>query len=316
MEAGLGQVGWSCRFFLPAQPGVVDREADVVAGTPAGTTGLANQQGASRHVDGVVGMRAPVSDPYDHPGYISPERNPVGADQPGDLGTLWASGPTRSQQRDRSGQPGHIQVHRALVDLRRSADLHHSPSSQDGDLIGDSQRLGGVVGGIDRSSAEGLPTAGDLIKDHYAQVRVEMGRWFVKQEERGVAGEGSGQADALLFAAGQLRRQPVAELNQTDLLKQDHRLRLSLVTGVTATTDRIGDSVKDIQVRPQRRALEYQANLSMLRGDPGARTCHDASGQAYLTMSGPNEAGQRMQQGRLARAGSAEKGKHLPLADL
>jgi len=42
----------------------------------------------------------------------------------------------------------------------------------------------------------------------------------------------------------------------------------------------------------------------------------DLPGQAHFSAGRPDEAGQRVQQGRLARTQGAQQGENLPLADL
>lgn len=103
---------------------------------------------------------------------VSPERDPVGSHELCPFGWLRAGGPTRFQHRDRSGQPCHVYVHRTLVDLPWRPDLHDPPGSHDGYKVSNCERLGGVVRGIDRGSAEGLPAARNLVEDHRAEVWV------------------------------------------------------------------------------------------------------------------------------------------------
>jgi hypothetical protein len=172
------------------------------------------------------------------------------------------------------------------------------------------------MGRINRSSAKCLSATGDFLKDHATQVGVEVGRRLVEEEEGRVAGKGPGQTDTLLLTAGQLGRQPVGECSKAKRLEEDPGARACLRPGATPTTDWIGNGVQNIQVRPKRGALKDETDLPALRGDPRARTGNEGSSQAHFTARGPDEAGQRMEKGCLARTRGAQQREHLPAADL
>jgi hypothetical protein len=189
---------------------------------------------------------SPVSHVRNYAGRIIAERNPVGANQQCLADRSAGVVVNRSQQGDRSGQPCNVEIHRTLIDLRRRTHLHHPPGSEDGNEVGDSQGLAGVVGGIDRCCTERLPAARDLLKDDATQVGVEVGRGFVKKEEGGVTGKCPRQTDALLFAAGKLRGQTVGEPGKANPFEQYRGTRTCVRPGPTSTTNRVGDRVEDI----------------------------------------------------------------------
>ena len=68
-----------------------------------------------------------------------------------------------------------------------------------------------VVRDRDRGAAEPLDAIDDQPVDHRAHDRVEAGGRLVEEQDVGLGGDGAGQADALLHAAGELRRREVAD---------------------------------------------------------------------------------------------------------
>jgi hypothetical protein len=72
--------------------------------------------------------------------------------------------------------------------------------------VGDGQRFGRVVGGVDRGGAVGVAAARHLLQDRRAQARVQVSGRLVEEVHRGLAGERPGQADPLLLTAGKLAR--------------------------------------------------------------------------------------------------------------
>ena len=84
--------------------------------------------------------------------------------------------------------------------------LDHAPVAQDGDLVGQRERLGLVVGDEQGARARGAQDPGDLLAQRLAKARVERGERLVEQDHLGVGRERAGERDPLALAARELVR--------------------------------------------------------------------------------------------------------------
>ena len=69
---------------------------------------------------------------------------------------------------------------------------------------------------ITRGEAELVVQPAVVVAERVAGERVERAERLVHQHDLGLGGERAGDADALAFAAGELRRQPVAVLGAVE----------------------------------------------------------------------------------------------------
>ena len=106
----------------------------------------------------------------------------------------------------------HEVVGRLLEDLDRRAELPDAATVHDCDHSRQAQRLLDIVGHENDRLPRCPVNAGQLGLQRVACNRIDSGEWFVHQQEFGIGGEGAGDADALLFAAGQ----PVREFAAID----------------------------------------------------------------------------------------------------
>ena len=83
------------------------------------------------------------------------------------------------------------------------------PVAHHGDAVAHRQRLVLVVGDVDERDPERLLDALELDLQVHAQARVERAERLVEQQHRRLEHERARQRDALLLAAGELRRAPV-----------------------------------------------------------------------------------------------------------
>ncbi len=81
----------------------------------------------------------------------------------------------------------------------------------DGDLVGQRQRLGLVVGDIDEGDAGAALQLLQLDPHALAQLGVEIGERLVEQQDLRLDHEAAGERDALLLAAGKLAREAALE---------------------------------------------------------------------------------------------------------
>ena len=117
---------------------------------------------------------------------------------------------------DLPDEPGDTERGRRAVDrLRRVVHLDRA-GVEHGDGVGDRERLVLVVGDDERGGPGAVEGLAHLRAHRLAQRGVERGERLVEEDERRVGGEGPGERDALLLAAGQLVGAAVLEPAQPD----------------------------------------------------------------------------------------------------
>ena len=146
-------------------------------------------------------------------------------------------------------------------------------------LVGDRAHRGHVVGDGDRGGAHLGDELADQVVDDPGHDRVEAGGRLVEEDDGRVGGDGAGEADALLHAAGELGRVEVgglgAEPDPAEL--GDRQLaRLGLRPAAAGVAQAEGDVLPDRQAVEQRAALEEHAEVAQ----EGAPVDLGASGRA------------------------------------
>ena len=168
------------------------------------------------------------------------------------------------------------------------------------DVVGDGEDGNALLRGV-------LLHAG---KQDVAQRAIDAGEGFVEEDEvRGGDGEGSGQVDALAFAAGEIAGKAVSEWSE---LKEIERYvgggRIRLVTDVGCE----GDVLADGEVGEEDGALRSVREVAAVGRDLVERlrsVCCAAEGLSELHVGGKDEAAGGAQDGTLAAArGSKEDG--------
>ena len=98
----------------------------------------------------------------------------------------------------------------------RRAHFDQFPRVHHGDLIGNSERFGLVVG--DKNSRDVDPSLErlDLEPHLHSQLRVQVAQGLVQKHDLGLVHQGPGKSDPLLLAAGEFRRRPVFQTVQPD----------------------------------------------------------------------------------------------------
>ena len=109
---------------------------------------------------------------------------------------------------------------RGGVHLARRADLLDPAAGQDGDPVGDRQRLLLVVRDVEGRDPELELNTADLLAQLHAHLRIERRQRLVEQQHPRLDREGACERDALLHAAGELMRIAVAGVPETDQLEQ------------------------------------------------------------------------------------------------
>ena len=87
-----------------------------------------------------------------------------------------------------------------------------------------------------------------------------MGRRFVKQVEGRLGRQRPCQADPLLLTTGQLIRQPVRQIADSDKPQQSFGLEASLGSTQALPQHGVRDRVDRVQMRPERIVLEHHAD--------------------------------------------------------
>ena len=171
--------------------------------------------------------------------------------------------------------------------------------------------------------------ASDLHRvEHLAdQLRVERGGRFVEEHELRVHGQRAGDGDALLLAAGELRRVGVDLVRQADLLEE----RAAHVFGLPAgqlldAHGRLDDVAERAQVREEVEALEDHADRGPLARDLGLAVLDEAAvllavaDELAVDVDAPGLEGLEVvdaaQQGRLAGAAGAEEDDDFAAGDV
>src|SRR3984885_5626229 len=179
---------------------------------------------------------------------------------------------------------------------------HDAPRAQAIDEVqvvtGDHHRHADVV--------EALEELHDLERE----VRIEITGGLIGDEQRRLADDGAGDADALLLAGRQLERQVALLAEESDLIERRAHALVDLAPGHARDDERQGDVVGDRPVEEQLVILEHDAQApAELRG----AACLDGRGvlviDEYLTPCRALDERDQLQDAALARTGMTRE-KH------
>ena len=194
-----------------------------------------------------------------------------------------------------------------FVERHRRSDLLDDAVIHDGDAVADRVRLLLVVGDEDGRDAEPLLQVAQLAPHLHAQLGVEIRQGLVEEQHLGPDRHRAGDRDALLLAAGELRRPPVGESREADEVERFRHPPLDLGARQPPFLEPEGDVAPDAHMRPQGIGLEHHADVALPRRQARDVVAADQNAPAI----GPVEAGDEAQQRRLPAAGRAEKGEEL-----
>lgn len=201
-------------------------------------------------------------------------------------------------------------VGRGAEHLARGALLGDRALVEDDHAVGELQGLLLVVGDEDRGEPGLLLDTGEFLAHLDTQPRVEVGQGLVEEEYRGTYGDGAGQRDALLLAAGQLLGLAAGEVGEADQLQRLARASAQLSVRDAAHLQSEGDVLLHGHVREERVRLEDHADVAALRGKPGGVLAL----QQNAARGGFEESGDHAQGGGLAAAARSEQRGELPTA--
>ncbi len=214
----------------------------------------------------------------------------------------------RADHVDRAEEAREALVGRVLVQLRRSGLLDDPPVAQDGDRVGQRQRLLLVVGDEHRRHALLSQQRVDLLAHAAAQRRVQRGERLVQQQRLRTSGQRAGERHALLLAAGELVRQAPCQRRDPDHLQQPG----DPLAAALAAREPEADVVLDAQMGEQGAFLGHVADAALLGREVRAPVVERLRAEGDRAPLGALEAGDHAQQRRLAAAGEAEHGRQRP----
>ena len=221
----------------------------------------AEQRAVLDHLDRPVGGQHRADGLPDH--HVGAE---LGAVQP----ARRPSGGRMTQRRVSTSARGHLADEVADVvvggradQLVAGADLHQLAVAHDQDPVAEPERLGQVVGDEDHRLADLVVQPDHLVLHVPADQRVERRERLVEEQHVGVAGEGPGQPDPLLHAAGELVRVGVLVAGEPDQV--EHLLGPAQPVGPAGAADL--EAVRDVVDHP---AVRQQAEVLEDHGEPVA----------------------------------------------
>ena len=154
---------------------------------------------------------------------------------------------------------------RPRVKLIRRRRLLDPAVAHQNDLVGHAHGFALVVGDIDHGDAELLLQRADFAPHLGAQLGVEIGQRLVHQADRRLGDDGAAERDALLLAAGQLRR-----LARQQRLEPEQRGDAGEPAGAIgrrhfAHAQAEQDVLLDRQMRKQRVGLKHHGDAALRR---------------------------------------------------
>ena len=148
---------------------------------------------------------------------------------------------------------------------------------------------------------------------------VELARRLVREEHARAMRERGAERDALLLAARQLGRTPVALRRETDTLEQLVGAAQPLLAGRAAQAELQRDEPPRRELRRERARVVLVGVAEHRRAvarEPARRQLPELLAvDAHRARRRPLEPGKEPQQRRLARAARAEHGEHLAVGD-
>ena len=214
---------------------------------------------------------------------------------------------------------GHIVADRIGDDLARGADLHDAATLHQGDAVTQFEGLIQIVADEDDGAFQLGLQAKKLILQAGADQRVKGRKRLIHQEDRRIGGEGAGQADALLHAAGQLTDLAFGPLRQVHQRQLFIDLGAALGRGLAGKFQAQPDIVAHRAPRQQAELLEHHGDsrqaqtAQCVRRGLGHRDHFKAVRHPHFTAHHRVQGVDAAQQGGFARAGKPHQNKDFAL---
>ena len=230
-------------------------------------------------------------------------------------GALGARDRLRRLAREQVGRPhesGHERRLRILVHLGRRADLFDAAAVEDGQAVGQGQRLVLVVGHEDERDADVLLDRLELDLHLLAELQVEGAQRLVEQEQLRPVHERAREGDPLALAAGELARLSRLEARQAHELERLRDPGLPLAPAHLPHHEPVPDVVADGHVRKEGVVLEDGVHVALV----GRQARHVDAVQQHLALGRELEPGDHPQGRGLPGARRAEHGEELAVSDI
>ena len=176
---------------------------------------------------------------------------------------------------------------------------------QDGDDVGERQRLFLVVRDEHHGRAERGEQLLDLSAQAVAQARVQRRERLVEQDQPRLRRERAGDGHTLLLAAGELVGTALAEAAEADQVEQLVDRRAAAAPAREPEADVLGDG----QVGEEQAVLRHVADAPRWAGTLVLRVVERLAVERDAPASGAVEAGEQAQQRRLAGSRRPEHGR-------
>ena len=148
--------------------------------------------------------------------------------------------------------------------------------------------------------------------DFGRQGRIEVAGGFVGNQQSRFADDRAGDADALLLAGRQLRRQGVGARTEAHLVEHAAHALADLAATHAAQDQRHGDVVGDAAIGQQAMVLEYHADFAPVQRDaPAAHLEQVLFAEQHRAAAGALGQMDQLEQRALAGAGVASDEQHL-----
>src|SRR5215211_1759094 len=236
-------------------------------------------------------------------------------------GSRLAHDPAQRQHvlaRDVAHEVLHVLVRGRADQLLRRAELDDRAVAHDRDPVAQPQRLGQVVRDEEHRLAGLVLEPDDLVLHVAADQRVERAERLVVEHQLRVDGERAREADALLHAARELVWERRRDVLEPDELEHVGRARVPLRLRRALDLEAERDVLDHRAVGEQPEVLEHHRDGVAAQLAQRARVGrhHVGAGDLDIARGRLDQADQRAQQRRLARAGEAHHDEHLAGPDL
>ena len=168
------------------------------------------------------------------------------------------------------------------------------------------------MGDVQRGDPQPLLEGAELIPHALAELGVQVGQGFVKQQHGRLDDHGAGQRHTLLLAAGELVGEPLLHALELHQLHYVIGAADDLILRDLGHPQAVGDVFPDVQVGEQGVGLEHHGDAPLVGGNLG----HVPVADEHVAAGGILEAGNHPQGGGFATAGGAQQGHHLAVLDL
>ena len=209
-------------------------------------------------------------------------------------------------------EAGDEHVRRLLVQVARGADLLQDAVLEHRDAVAHGERLGLVVGDVDRGDAEPALQRRDLGAGLHAQLGVEVRQRLVHEEHLRLTDDRAAHRDALTLTTGERLRLAAEVGLQVEQLGGLEDALGAVLLADAGDLEREAHVLGDGHVRVQRVVLEDHRDVAILRRDVRDVAIADQDAAVVDLF----EAGEHAQSGRLAAAGGSDQDEELAVGDL